>query len=308
MWNRVQSFDRTRGALGPWVLTVARNRAIDYLRSVDGKMSAGALELDRLETPQMFSSFEDSALSLDRARILKTAFEKLTPTQKQVIELAYFEGLSQTEMAERMKQPLGTVKTWVRSALKRLARRHRRRSHRMKPCDDFHDDFELYSLGLLDLEEKTRIDDHLRTGCTTCEAALKDALAVNAIVMSMSPDVVPPARLKRRVLAGVGVQRMSWGWLGAMAAACMLVLALWLSVQERSRSSELALARHNLIEISSQRDRLLQALSFLDDPSTVPVSFGKGQPPPARQRVRAFEAGSAADRRQSARRAIRQNL
>jgi hypothetical protein len=150
----------------------------------------------------------------------------------------------------------------------------------MKPCDDFHDDFELYALGVLDPDEKTRIDDHLRTGCTTCAAALKDALAVNAIVMSMAPDVVPPARLKRRVLAGVGVQRMSWSWLAAMAAACMLVVALWLSVQERSRSSELALARHNLIEISGQRDRLLQALSFLDDPSTVPVSFGKGQPIP----------------------------
>ena len=120
VWNRVQSFDQTRGALGPWVLTVARNRAIDYLRSVDGKMSAGALELDRLETPVMFSNFEDGALSLDRARVLKTAFEKLSPTQREVIELAYFEGLSQTEMAERMKQPLGTVKTWVRSALKAL--------------------------------------------------------------------------------------------------------------------------------------------------------------------------------------------
>src|SRR5271154_3307492 len=62
VWNRVQSFDRTRGALGPWVLTVARNRAIDYLRSMDGKMSAGALELDRLETPAMFANFHDSAL------------------------------------------------------------------------------------------------------------------------------------------------------------------------------------------------------------------------------------------------------
>lgn len=120
VWNRVQSFDRTRGSLGPWVLTVARNRAIDYLRSVDGRMSAGALELDRLESPVLFSDFEDGALSIDRARLLKAAFEKLTPTQKQVIELAYYEGLSQSEMAERMNQPLGTVKTWVRGALKAL--------------------------------------------------------------------------------------------------------------------------------------------------------------------------------------------
>ena len=120
VWNRVQSFDQTRGALGPWVLTVARNRAIDYLRSVAGKMSAGALELDRLESPVMFSNFDDRASSLDRARLLKIAFEKLTPTQRQLIELAYYEGLSQTEIAERMNQPLGTVKTWVRSALKAL--------------------------------------------------------------------------------------------------------------------------------------------------------------------------------------------
>ena len=116
----MQAFDPERGALGPWVLTVARNRAIDYLRSADGKMSANTLELDRLENPGQFCDFEDRALSLDRARRLKEAFEKLTPHQKTVVELAYYEGLSQTEMAERMQQPLGTVKTWVRSALKVL--------------------------------------------------------------------------------------------------------------------------------------------------------------------------------------------
>jgi len=120
VWNRAHSFDQQRGSLGPWILTVARNRAIDYLRSIDGRMSAGAMELDRLENPALFSDFEDSALSMDRTRRLKSAFEKLSPNQRMVIELAYFEGLSQTEMAERMKQPLGTVKTWVRSALKAL--------------------------------------------------------------------------------------------------------------------------------------------------------------------------------------------
>ena len=120
IWNRMPAFDQERGALGPWVLTVARNRAIDYLRSTDGRMSAGALDLDRLEHPGQFCDFDNRALSLDRARMLKEAFEKLTPNQKTVIELAYYEGLSQTEMADRMQQPLGTIKTWVRSALKVL--------------------------------------------------------------------------------------------------------------------------------------------------------------------------------------------
>ena len=120
VWNRVQSFDRQKGALGPWILTVARNRAIDYLRSIDGRMAAGALELDKVENPALFCEFSDNALSIDRARRLKGAFGKLNANPRMVIELAYFVGLSQSEMAARLKQPLGTVKTWVRSALKIL--------------------------------------------------------------------------------------------------------------------------------------------------------------------------------------------
>jgi anti-sigma-K factor RskA len=155
----------------------------------------------------------------------------------------------------------------------------------MSVCQDFRDEFELYALGVLDAAEKVDLETHLRTGCATCEASLRNALAMNAIVMSMAPDVVPPSRLKRRVLASVGVQPMSWSWLSALAAACMLLIALWLSVQERSRASELAQARHTLLQVSSQRDRLLQALTFLDDPTTLPVSFGKGQPLPPRGNV-----------------------
>src|SRR5580704_14710504 len=90
VWNRVQSFDPDKGALGPWVLTVARNRAIDYVRSVDGRMSQGALELDRLENPILFSNFEDTALTIDRVQRLKGAVEKLSPNQRLVIELAYY--------------------------------------------------------------------------------------------------------------------------------------------------------------------------------------------------------------------------
>ncbi|MGH9591571.1 MAG: RNA polymerase sigma factor, partial [Bryobacteraceae bacterium] len=86
VWNRAQSFDPERGAPGPWILTVARNRAIDYLRSTDGRLAAGAIDLDQLEHPNRFRDFEDSALSLDRTRRLKHAFDKLTPNQKVVLE------------------------------------------------------------------------------------------------------------------------------------------------------------------------------------------------------------------------------
>jgi RNA polymerase sigma-70 factor, ECF subfamily len=116
VWNGAQSFDHHRGVLGPWILAVARNRAIAYSRSFDNRMA----DADRLENPLLFRDFEDSALSAGRARRLRDAFQKLSPNQRTVIELAYYEGLSQTEISERMKQPLGTVKTWTCSALKLL--------------------------------------------------------------------------------------------------------------------------------------------------------------------------------------------
>ena len=120
VWNRSQGFDAERGALGPWLLAVARNRAIDYVRSSSGKMSRGTLELEAAEHPAVFVNFEAEVLSQDRARRVRGALGRLNEHQRHVIELAYFEGLSQSEMAERMGQPLGTVKTWVRTALKNL--------------------------------------------------------------------------------------------------------------------------------------------------------------------------------------------
>ena len=118
VWNRIPAFNPQKGALGPWILTVARNRAIDYLRSVEGRSGETAFELDLLEHPSMFA--QSGLLTLDRQKILRDAVERLTPNQRIVIELAYYEGLSQTEMAERLKQPLGTVKTWIRRGLERL--------------------------------------------------------------------------------------------------------------------------------------------------------------------------------------------
>jgi len=118
-WNRVHGFDAQKGSLGPWLLAVARNRAIDYLRSAVGR-ERNAVEYEETDHPALFCDMEKDILSSDKARIVKSAIQKLSPNQRQVIELAYFEGLSQSEMAERMGQPLGTVKTWVRTALKNL--------------------------------------------------------------------------------------------------------------------------------------------------------------------------------------------
>lgn len=119
VWNRAQGFDAERGSVGPWLLAVARNRAIDYLRSTGGR-ERNSLEFEETDHPALYTDMEHDLLLSDKARRVKAAMERLPANHRQVIELAYFEGLSQTEMAERMGQPLGTVKTWVRTALKSL--------------------------------------------------------------------------------------------------------------------------------------------------------------------------------------------
>ncbi|MFN7933760.1 MAG: sigma-70 family RNA polymerase sigma factor [Bryobacteraceae bacterium] len=121
VWNRVQFFDAEKGALGPWILAVARNRAIDHLRSAANRMSGKSTDIDApIEHPEAFINLERDIINSDHARVLRLAMSKLSDKQREVIELAYYEGLSQSEMAERMNQPLGSVKSWVRTALKIL--------------------------------------------------------------------------------------------------------------------------------------------------------------------------------------------
>jgi RNA polymerase sigma-70 factor (ECF subfamily) len=115
-WNRAGAFDSERGAVGPWLLAIARNRALDYLRA-KSRHGANILELNETEHPARFVDFPADALSFDLARQVKRALEQLSAEQRATIELAYFEGLSQSEIAERMDKPLGTVKTWMRRAM-----------------------------------------------------------------------------------------------------------------------------------------------------------------------------------------------
>jgi RNA polymerase sigma-70 factor (ECF subfamily) len=83
-------------------------------------MDRNSFEFDAREHPSLFVDMEREVINKDHARVLRGAMAKLNQNHRQVIELAYYEGLSQSEMAERLSQPLGTIKTWVRAALKTL--------------------------------------------------------------------------------------------------------------------------------------------------------------------------------------------
>lgn len=120
VWTRAREFDANRGSLGVWILSVARNMAIDYMRSADARFAARLRPLELAErTPSPARSVTPESL-IDQIRAVSAGFEHLSFNQKRVLELAYFQGFSQSEIATQLNEPLGTVKSWMRSALARL--------------------------------------------------------------------------------------------------------------------------------------------------------------------------------------------
>jgi RNA polymerase sigma-70 factor, ECF subfamily len=119
VWNRAHLLNEQCTAVGPWLLAVARNQAIDYLRAAR-RRPADQAEFSGLEDPALLANLETEVVHSDQVRRIREAIERLPASHRHVIELAYFEGLSQTEIAERIQQPLGTVKTWTRTALRSL--------------------------------------------------------------------------------------------------------------------------------------------------------------------------------------------
>jgi RNA polymerase sigma-70 factor, ECF subfamily len=89
---------------------------IDYVRSAHARFSARLQPMAQADTADREPRTEPE-LVLHRGRTVKAAFETLNLKQRRVLELAYFDGLSQTEIARQLQEPLGTVKSWMRSAL-----------------------------------------------------------------------------------------------------------------------------------------------------------------------------------------------
>jgi RNA polymerase sigma-70 factor, ECF subfamily len=122
LWNRGKEFDSSKGTLGVWLLSIARNMAIDHVRSAQARFATRLRPMEHVEQLSMAAATIEPESVIDRSRAVTTGFANLTSNEKQVLELAYFEGCSQPEIAERLKEPLGTVKSWTRSGLSRMRR------------------------------------------------------------------------------------------------------------------------------------------------------------------------------------------
>ena len=126
VWRAAQSFDAAQSQPLTWLSSIARNRAIDSLRRTQTqpkfRSTISSTTLDE-ETDVYDTVASDAPGPLDLlsrasdARALSSCMQGLSAQQRQSVALAFFDGLSHAEVAERMRQPLGTVKSWVRRAL-----------------------------------------------------------------------------------------------------------------------------------------------------------------------------------------------
>jgi RNA polymerase sigma-70 factor (ECF subfamily) len=127
VWRSAQSFDAAQSQPLTWLTSIARNRAIDSLRraqtqpQIQSAITSGGEEGEEFDVVDTVADDTAGPLELlsraSDARALSTCMQGLSAPQRQSVAMAFFDGLSHAEVAEQMKQPLGTVKSWVRRAL-----------------------------------------------------------------------------------------------------------------------------------------------------------------------------------------------
>lgn len=120
LWRNAGQFDASRGALPAWLMVIGRNRAISRLRGRRDRELLEEQEGDFANTFVSSQNIEDEAARSELAQSLKAALGKLPAEQRQSLELAYFQGMTQSEIATKTGAPLGTVKTRMRTAMQSL--------------------------------------------------------------------------------------------------------------------------------------------------------------------------------------------
>ncbi len=122
IWEKAPMYDPARGKPITWAVTMTRNKAVDKLRSVQRRFRLQ----DEVEREADKDDFihqmrpVDELDALEKGQIVRTAVMKLSKEQREVIEMAYFGGLTQQEIATRLREPLGTVKARIRRGMLRL--------------------------------------------------------------------------------------------------------------------------------------------------------------------------------------------
>ena len=119
VWRQAQGYSAERGSPEAWIINIARSRAIDKIRSIR-RMEKSFVLTDDPARAESSDNVESSAAESEARLTMSNALANLPEAQRKVLELAYFDGLTQTEIADRLAEPLGTIKTRMRSGIQRL--------------------------------------------------------------------------------------------------------------------------------------------------------------------------------------------
>jgi RNA polymerase sigma-70 factor (ECF subfamily) len=119
IWRQAANYSAERGSPEAWIINIARSRAIDKIRSIRRMEKSFVLTEDPARA-ESSDNVEGSAAESEVRLTMNSALTNLSAAQRQVLELAYFDGLTQSEIAARLGEPLGTVKTRMRSGIQRL--------------------------------------------------------------------------------------------------------------------------------------------------------------------------------------------
>lgn len=120
LWRHADRYQASRGPLEPWLLTLARNRALDHVRLKGEKQRRREETLDLRPLICSAPNPESVVARGQRAERVRTLIRSLPQQQQRAIELAFFDGMTHGEIAAALREPLGTVKSWIRTGLLRL--------------------------------------------------------------------------------------------------------------------------------------------------------------------------------------------
>lgn len=118
IWDKAYDYSPDRGTPSAWLITLTKSRAIDKLRSDMRRRSLQDTLHD--DIPADIDPPDEIAETREKRAFIEKALSELPPKQRESIELAYFHGLTQTEISAHMNEPLGTVKSWMRAGMMRL--------------------------------------------------------------------------------------------------------------------------------------------------------------------------------------------
>jgi RNA polymerase sigma-70 factor (ECF subfamily) len=122
-WRKASNYDAARGAPMAWLVTLARSRAIDWVRALTARGKDVTASLDDMPPSDLVAQNADALdirTAKERQDLVRASLKTLPPVQQQVIDLAFYEGLTHLEISERLNVPLGTIKTRIRLAMKKL--------------------------------------------------------------------------------------------------------------------------------------------------------------------------------------------